>query len=156
MIRRQRGITTVEFAIIGLLVMIVLFAVLETGRLLFVFNALEEATRRGARVAAVCQVNDSAIAEITVFNPSGGGADSGLLSGLTTGNVDVEYLDQGGNALGDPMGSYGLIRFVRVSITGFMYQLIIPLFMQNFATPNFATTIPRESLGVWPGGFSPC
>ena len=77
MIRRQRGVTSVEFAIIGLLVMIVLFAVLETGRLLFVFNALEEATRRGARVAAVCQVNDSAIAEITVFNPSGGGADSG-------------------------------------------------------------------------------
>ena len=154
--RRQRGITTVEVAIVGLLAMITLFGVLETGRLLFVFNVLDEATRRGARVAAVCQLNDAAIAEITVFNPSGGGAASSLLAGLTTGNVVVQYLDQGGNILGNPTGSFGLIRFVRVSITGFTHQVMIPLFAQIFTTPNFATTIPRESLGVWPGGFSPC
>ena len=154
--RRQQGTTTVEIAIIGLVVMVTLFGVIEIARVFFVFNALDEATRRGARVAAVCQLNDPAIAEITVFNPSGGGAASSLLPGLTTGNVLVEYLDQGGNVLGNPIGSFGLIEFVRVSITGFTHQLISPLFVRTFTTPNFATAIPAESLGVWPGGFSPC
>ncbi len=154
--RRQQGITTVEVAIVGLVVMITLFSVIEVARVFFVLNALDEATRRGARVAAVCQLNDTAIAEITVFNPSGGGADSSLLPGLTTGNVVVQYLDQGGNVLVNPVGSFGLIQFVRVSIVGFTHQLIIPLWARTFTTPAFATTIPAESLGVWPGGFSPC
>jgi hypothetical protein len=156
MIRKQRGLASVEAAIVGLVAMITLFGVLEVARVFFVMNALEEATRRGARVAAVCQLNDAAIAEVTVFNPSGGGANSALLSGLTTGNVVVEYLDQAGNVLGAPGGSFGLIRFVRVSIQNFTHQLIIPLLARTFTMPNFATTIPAESLGVWPGGFSPC
>jgi Flp pilus assembly protein TadG len=155
MSRWQRGVTTVEFAIVGLLAMITLFGVLEIARAFFVYNALEEATRRGARVAAVCQVNDPAISEITIFNSSGG-STSAIVSGLTTGNVVVEYLDQTGNILVDPMGSYGLIRYVRVSIAGFTHQLLIPLFASSFTTPSFATTLPAESLGVWPGGFSPC
>jgi len=154
--RRQQGITTVEVAVVGLVAMITLFGVVEVARVFFVLNALDEATRRGARIAAVCQINDTAIAEITVFNPSGGGAASSLLAGLTTGNVVVEYLDQGGIPLPNPIGSFGLIQFVRVSITEFTHQLIIPLWMQTFVMPNFATTIPAESLGVWPGGFSPC
>ena len=62
--RRQHGTTTVEVAIIGVVVMVVLFGVIEIARVFFVFNALNEATRRGARVAAVCQLNDPAIAEI--------------------------------------------------------------------------------------------
>ncbi len=156
MIRKQRGLATVEAAIVGLVAMITLFGVIEVARVFFVMNALEEATRRGARVAAVCQLNDAAIAEVTVFNPSGGGANSALLPGLTTGNVLVQYLDEGGNVLGAPGGSFGLIRFVRVSIVNFAHQLIIPLATRTFTMPNFATTIPAESLGVWPGGFSPC
>jgi hypothetical protein len=154
--RRQQGMTMVEVAIVGLVAMMTLFGVLEIARVFFVFNALDEATRRGARVAAVCQVNDAAIAEITVFNPSGGGPNSSMLPGLTTGNVVVEYLDQNGIALADPIASYGLIRYVRVRIANFVHQLFIPLFVRNFTTPEFATTLPAESLGVWPGGFSPC
>ncbi|HEY5624694.1 MAG TPA: TadE family protein [Gammaproteobacteria bacterium] len=154
--RKQSGVAIVEVAVVGLITMVALFGVIEIARVFFVINALEEATRRGARVAAVCQVNDAAIAEITIFNPSGTGGNSALLPGLTTGNVVVQYLDEGGNALGNPMGSFGLIRFVRVSIVNFTHQLIIPLFIRTFTMPNFQTTIPAESLGVWPGGFSPC
>jgi TadE-like protein len=153
---RQRGITTVETAVVGLLAMITLFGVIEVARAFFVLNSLEEATRRGARVAAVCQVNDPAISEIAILNPSGGGASSNIVAGLTTGNIAVEYLDQAGNVLGDPIGSYGLIWFVRVRIVNFTHVLLIPLFVTNFTMPSFATTLPAESLGVWPGGYSPC
>ena len=47
--RRQSGLTTVEFAIIGSLAFILVFGVIEIARALFVLNALTEATRRGAR-----------------------------------------------------------------------------------------------------------
>jgi hypothetical protein len=154
--RKQDGIATVEFAIIGLLVMVVLFGVLETGRLLFVVNTLTEATRRGARVAAVCQVNDPGISEVTIFNASGGGATSSLLSGLTTADINVEYLNQAGGQVNDLVADYGLIEFVRVQIQGFQHRLIIPLFAGIITLQDFSTTLPRESLGVWPQGFSPC
>ena len=156
MIKRQQGLTSVEFALIGLLAMIVMFGVIEIGRLAFVFNALEEATRRGARVAAVCQVNDPGIAEVAIFNPSGGGANSALVAGLTTADVVVEYLNQAGATIGDPIGNFALIRFVRVSINAFNHQLLIPLMGGALTLPNSVSTLPRESLGVWPGGFSPC
>jgi hypothetical protein len=149
---RQHGITTVEFAIVGLLAFVVLFGVIEISRAFFVYNALEEAMRRGARVAAVCQLNDAAIAEIASFTASG----SGVVGGLAPANIAVEYLDASGNVLGDPAGSYGLIAYVRVRIVNFTHWLFIPLFTSSFTTPEFSTTVPAESLGVWPGGFSPC
>jgi hypothetical protein len=152
MYRLQQGITTVEAAIVTLLALISLFGVLEVGRVFFVFNALEEATRRGARVAAVCQVNDPAIAQIASFNASG----SPVVGGLTAANIAVDYIDFAGNIVGDPIGSFGAIEYVRVRIVSFTHQLLIPLFVSSFTTPAFAATLPRESLGVWPGGFSPC
>jgi Flp pilus assembly protein TadG len=151
--RRQQGVTTIEFAIVGLLALTVLFAVIEIARAFFVYNALQEATRRGARVAAVCQLNDPAIAQIASFTASG----SGLVGGLAPANITVEYLDASGNVLADPMASYGLIAYVRVSIDNtFTYRLLIPMFISSFTTPSFSTTVPAESLGVWPGGYSPC
>lgn len=153
--RRQQGVTTIEFAIVGLLALMVLFAVIEIARAFFVYNALEEATRRGARVAAVCQLNDPAIAQIASFTASG----SSLVGGLAPANIAVEYLDGSGNALPDPMASYGLIAYVRVSIVDFTHQLLIPMLpnpISSFLTPSFSTTVPAESLGVWPEGYSPC
>ena len=150
----QQGLATVETAIVALLALITLFGTVEVSRAFFVHVTLEEATRRGARVAAVCQVNDPAIREITVL--SSGGATSDVIFGLTTANVVVQYLDQAGNPLPDPMAAYGLIAYVRVRIVNFTHQLLIPLFTRNFLTEDFETTLPAESLGVWPGGFSPC
>jgi Flp pilus assembly protein TadG len=151
-LERQRGVTTVEMAIVALLAFTTLFGVLEVARVFFVFNALEEATRRGARVAAVCQVNDPAIGQIASFTAS----STGLVGGLTPANIAVQYLDGSGNVLADPVGSYGVISYVRVSIVGYTHQLLIPLFVRSFAVPAFPATLPAESLGVWPGGYSPC
>ncbi len=153
---RQTGLAAVETAFVAALVLIVLFAVFEVGRAFFVINALEEATRRGARVAAVCQINDPAIREIAIFNSSGGGATSPLVYGLTTANIDVDYITNDGNAIGDPMGNYIDIDAVRVSIQNYQHELIIPFFMRTITMPAFATTIPRESLGVSREGFTNC
>ena len=153
---KQTGLATVETAIVGVVAMIVLFAVFEVARAFFVINALEEATRRGARVAAVCQINDPAINQITIFNDSGTAGPSPLVFNLTTANVDVDYLDDAGAVVGDPVGNFIDIGYVRVGITNYQHQLIIPLFLRTITMPDFATILPRESLGVTREGFTTC
>ena len=81
---RQKGIALVEFAIVGALAILMIFAVLEIARAIFVANALTEATRRGARMAAVCPLNDPAIAQVATFNAPGAGDTSPIIKGLNT------------------------------------------------------------------------
>jgi len=149
--KRQKGLTTVEFAIVGALFFIVLFGVIEFGRLLWVWGTLTEATRRGARVAVVCPVNHSAVARITVFNDAGSDGSSPIIAGLSPANVAVTYL----NASGNPTASFSSIRYVRVGIVNYQHQLLIPFFDQLLNAPAFETTLPRESLGVPREGAGP-
>jgi Flp pilus assembly protein TadG len=155
-LKRQRGATTVEFAVVGLVLLIILFAAFEFARAFYVFNALNEATRRGARVAAVCPVNDPAIREIAIFNTPGGGATSSMIANLTTANVNLSYLDRLGNTVVDPVADFGDIWFVRVAIVNFTVDLRIPLLSAVLTAPEFQTTVPRESLGVSREGITPC
>ena len=138
--RNQRGTTAVEFAIVGLVFFTVLFGVIDLSRLFWHLASLDEATRRGARVAAVCPVNDPYVAQTALFG--------GLIPGLATPNILVEYLDIDGTAV-DPTtaAGYGAIRHVRVSIQNFQLQTFIPGLATVISMPAFATTIPSESLG---------
>lgn len=152
----QTGTTTVEFAIVGLLVMITLFGVIEFGRALFVMNTLTEATRRGARLAAVCPIGDPRPASAAVFAGSGG-TSSPVVAGLTTSNVQVQYLDVNGTPIANPAGNFGSIKYVNVSIVGFSQTFLIPSLVTTVPINGFSTTIPRESLGVPRSGvIEPC
>lgn len=159
--RRQEGMTAVEFSIVASVLFIMIFGVIEIARAFFVYAALDEVTRRGARVAAVCPVNDPAIAQMAVFNTSGDAGASNIVPGLTPANITVEYLDQNNTVVanpGDPAGFFQ-IRFVRVRVTGFQHQLFIPLLatLTNFGMPEFSTVLPRESLGIpRDGAVTPC
>jgi hypothetical protein len=151
----------VEFAIVGALFLLLLLAVIEFGRMVFVWNSVTEATRRGVRVAVVCPVNDPAIRNVTVFNDDTTAGPSALLGGLSTADVTVDYLD----ALGNPRTCTGCncddtcgdspfasIRYVRVGISGYQYNLLLPPPLNVTLTlPPFESTLPRESLGVVPG-----
>ena len=155
--RRQSGLTTVEFAIIGSLAFILVFGVIEIARALFVLNALTEATRRGARIAVVCPVNDPAIAEVSVFNSPGGGSTSPIVNGLDTGDIKLSYLDLGGAAIEDPVANFETIRYIEVSVVNFQHELLIPFANFTFTMPELTTTLPRESLGVpRSGAITPC
>jgi Flp pilus assembly protein TadG len=56
--RCQRGAAAVELAVVFALFCTALFGAMEMGRLLWTWNAAVEATRLGARMAAVCDIDD--------------------------------------------------------------------------------------------------
>lgn len=150
MIAHQKGMYTVEFAIVGSVFLITLLSIIQLGIVLLTWNALSEATRRGARVAVVCPVNDAAIKNIAMFdNPLGTGG--GLIAGLEAQDIDVKYLDVDGLVIVDPTptGDYISIQFIRVSINnGYSFPGLLPWLSSIVSAPPFSTTLPRESLGV--------
>ena len=140
--RRQLGITMVEFSIVGVLLFILLFGVIELGRLLSTFATLGESTRRAARLATVCPVNDAGITNTGLF---------ANLPGFTSSNLQVQYLKDDGTVLGSPAGAdYNSIQYVRVQVTGYSIPLAIPLINPTITAPAFPVTLPREALGVTP------
>ncbi len=151
---RQHGLSTVEFAIVAAVLFMLIFAVIEVGRAYFVASALDEAARRGARMAAVCPIDDPAIAQAAAF-------ESALVYGLDPSDIAVEYLDVDGALIINPAdpANFRLIRYVRVRVVGFQHQMFIPLLspLTQFTMAEYATVLPRESLGVpRVGAITPC
>ena len=163
----QKGIAAVETAIVMTLFLLVVLSIIEVGRMLWMWESLNEVTRRGARLAAVCPVNDATIVRVALFNDEDDtSTDSAILRGLTAANIQVDYLGAAGNELTNPADtsnpanpeSWYAIRYVRVSIINYQHSLLIPLFdllpagyNPLVTAPPFAVTVPRESLGVVPG-----
>lgn len=142
--RRESGLTTVEFAFVATALLTVLFGAIEFGRLLYSYAVLGEGMRRSARLAAVCPIGAPGIVTAaTAF------AD---LPGFNGGNVQVQYLDANGNAT----ATYANINYVQAQVVGYEFQLAIPFIWPTIASPSFAVTLPRESLGISPTNIGFC
>ena len=138
--RRQRGLTLVEFALVGPVALTVLFGCIEIGRALFVWNTVCEATRRGARVAVVSPVDpNSAVVKAAVRT-------YGSFDNMENSNISIRYLDATGTETAVPAS----IRFVTVGVAGLPHRLLIPFVDLEVQIPAFATTLPTESLGFVP------
>jgi hypothetical protein len=137
--RAQGGLAAVEFAVVGSAAITVLIGCIEIGRLFFVWNAIAESTRVGARVAAVSSLAAAQAAAVTY---------SAHLPGLTTGNVTVNYYTETGAAATGPGDA--TTAFVSVGITGYTHTLLIPGLGTTLTVPSFTTTLPAESLGIDP------
>ena len=151
-IKKQEGLSTVEFALVALVLFMLIFGVIEIARAFFVTSLLDEATRRGARMAAVCPINDPAVFQAAAFNNT-------VIPDLDAGDITVEYLDTAGTVVANPTDNAGfrLIRYVRVRVVGYQHQMFIPLVAATFFMPEYATVLPRESLGIpRQGAIVPC
>lgn len=135
---RQGGATAVEFAIVAAVFLMLMVGMMEMGRVLYFWNTATEATRLGARVAAVCDVGETNIkAKMVTMFPL-----------LTSANINVTYtptgctvdnctyvtvaIDTGANAV--PVTTY------------------IPFVSLALKLPALSTTLPRESLLSTVGG----
>lgn len=126
---RQRGATAVEFAIVASITLLLLIGIAELGRVLFYMNSAVQATRLGARIAVVCNMNAPAIQ--TQMNR--------WLHLLEPENIVVTYHPAG-------CGSANC-RSVTVSIApNVNLTTLIPFTDFAVQMPPFTTTLPRESL----------
>jgi Flp pilus assembly protein TadG len=151
MIAKQKGVTTVEFAIIGMLFFIILFGIVEVGRALFVWNGLADITRRAARIGAVCPPNDVSVIRTAIYNAADDGGTSSIITGLAPSHVTLLYLDSTMTDLPNPATTdFSSVKYVQASINNtYTHQMLIPTFNINLTPPSFSTTVPAESLGRW-------
>jgi len=141
-----KGGTLVEFTVVAGVFYLTLFSIIEFGRVLYTWNVLDEITRRGARLAAVCPIASSAgITSRSTFN-------GGIIHDLAADNLKIEYLDGDAVPINDTNVNFVDIRFVRASIEGYQFQAFIPFISLLLPAPSFATVLPSESLGISPPG----
>ena len=96
----DRGAAAVEFAIVLVLLLIILFGIIDFGRLLFVSQSVKAASREGARVASIATATST-----DIFNRTASAADSaqGLAGGGDTRiAADVCVTDSGTCATATP------------------------------------------------------
>lgn len=102
--RRQCGIALVEFAFVAPVFFLLLFGVIEFGRLLYLWNTVQEITRYAAREAVVTDFTKTtainAIKQAAVFNSS-----TGSLPGsgeVTAERVRIRYVYASGQVVDTP------------------------------------------------------
>jgi Flp pilus assembly protein TadG len=150
---RERGATLVEFSIGASVFLLVMFAVIEFGRALWVHNALADAARRAARYAVNQPTTNPAgtpfngtntglsymaIKNVGVYgNPGGTGAP--MVNNLTPANLDVTYSD-----FGVGRGS------VSVTVTNYTHTFVVPIIGTSIQMPDYKTTLTGESAGAIP------
>ena len=151
--RTQRGQTLVEFALVVMMFLVVMFGLLEFARALWTWNTIVQATRAGARFAVVetpNPSNDDAIKNYVVYLNSAGTGDP-VLPGLTTSNVTVSFrkIVLGTGAYDTaPLPTKFQADVVQVSITGYNFNFVVPIFGTSITLPAFTTTLAIEGLGA--------
>ena len=163
----ERGSTMAEFAVVASVFFMIVFGIIEFGRMLYTHNALTDATRRGARYAvlhtaevatdgtprvAKCVRAVVVYGETNINNacdPLSGKAP--LINGITAATIEVEF--NGEDLDGDPdsPNPYGAnLGTATVTITGYSFNLAIPFVARRLTMPAYTTTLPAESAGFVP------
>ena len=127
----QRGAAALEFALVAAVFFTIVLGAMEMSRLLWTWNAAGEATRLGARLAVVCDIDDPSI--VTRMQQ--------MLPALQPANVTVAYL----NPPNAPNTcSAATCKSVRVTLAGYTHVPIIPFVALSIPIPPFQTTLPKE------------
>lgn len=135
--RKSRGSTLVESAIVLLLFVVILLGVMDFSQILFFHHVLLERVRCSARYAAVHPYSVTAIQNFAAYNrttaPPGG---TGLF-GLSPSVVQVNRYGEG---TADDR--------VRVSISTHRMRFLSPWLAGTFTPGPFTAVMPMESGGV--------
>lgn len=151
-----------EFVLISGVFFMIIFGIIEFGRLFYIHNALTDAARRGARYAALHkEVDKACVKNIVVYGESNVDAKCAptgpaLINGLDP-NTQVTVTYEGADADNDPKTDptdYGMnLGTVTVEITNYTFNLAIPFLPATWRTltmPNYVTTLTAESAGEEP------
>lgn len=172
----QRGVAAVEFAIVAMLFFTMLFGAMEFGRLLYIWNTVQEVSRNAARQAVVTDFTSaSALATIkqsAVFRVNAGAMPAA--PEITDSMVKIIYLNAAGAvpttmpvspgdniaACLDDLRAAECIRFVETCVStgsdcqpnqSVLYAPMVNLFsFLAIGIPMSTVRMPAESLGFSP------
>ena len=180
--RRQAGTTAVEFALLAALFFTFVFGIIETARMLYVFNTLQEVTRLAAAGAAKVYPTDTAgiarVRQHAVFRNTPG--DLILAPPVTDEHIRLDYLrfdlseipasswpaDAATNrriCMSDPRAAT-CIRFVQARVcdtadtsncSQVMSQMLLPFIDLRVPLHRAVTIAAVESFGYNPGTLPP-
>lgn len=128
--RYQRGAAAVEFALVAMLFVTLLMTIVSFGHWLYTLEMAADATRTGARIAVVCDLNDTKIRQAIQSRVP-------QLS-LADASIAVDYFPSG--------CTRNSCQGVTVSLSGATYAAWIPVLPAAWTLPPFRTSLPRESL----------
>lgn len=178
----QRGVAAVEFSLLALIFFTFVFGIMEVARMMFVYNTLQEVTRRAAAAAIYVYPNDtSAIAKLkqdAVFRTSPG--ELVLTPPVSDQHIRLSYLkfdlsvipetawpnDAAKNrqiCTGNPHAA-NCIRFVQAQVCDpnianicqpVTSKMIVPLIDWTLSLHRATTITPVGSLG-YVAGTAPC
>jgi Flp pilus assembly protein TadG len=126
----SRGQGLVEFALVFPILMLLLVAIFDVGRLVFAYNDITNAARVGARVAIVNQT--SGVAQAATIKQA-------TSLGLSNADVTIDYLEPDLSA--DCAAPYDLGCVVQVEVQ-FEWEAITPI-IGNILGPITVTTESR-------------
>lgn len=124
--QHQRGVLAVEFALVGMIFFTLLLGIMEFGRLMFTLNAATEATRWGARLAAVCDQND----------PDIKARMRSILGSVSEAQISIQYAPAACDA--------SSCQTVEVSLINASFTPLVPFIGGVIPLPAFTTSLPRE------------
>ncbi|MGP8307462.1 TadE/TadG family type IV pilus assembly protein [Vibrio sp. YIC-376] len=153
---RQKGVTQVEFVLIALAVLLVIFSIIEFALYFYSIQMANELTRRAARLATVCYIADKN--EI----PKLSSLEGLYPPGFSDGDLTISYLDKDGKDVDvsdfmklPPLSAevlnptFAKIRFVKAEADYTFKFLVLALLIDAVgASPKFQTILPAESLGI--------
>jgi len=117
----ERGVQLLEVAIVIPILLVLFGAVAEFGRYFYEYTTVAKAARVGARYLAnksvTSGINYEGQAKNLVVYGNIGGTGTPVLPGLTTANVQVDYVG----------GTSGIPDLVKVSIINYQHQSIVDL-----------------------------
>jgi Flp pilus assembly protein TadG len=138
----QRGATILEFTLALFIFLMFLLGIVDFSRMLFTWNAANEATRAGARYAVVCDNTGNkaqVLAKMQALLPQ-------------IGDIDLAWTP--------PSCTAATCQGVNVTITDLDYQWISPIagmaMLAPVQMPTFRTFLPREVMRSDPNSNSIC
>lgn len=133
--RLHAGAVAVEFALIAALFLVLLLVgIVELGRAFFYMNATAEATRRGARIAVVCDKGSADEHVRAVMRE--------FVRVLPASSIAIDWQPANCAAAGAPPCESVTVRV----LPGATFETLIPFVPLPWTLPSFATTLPRESM----------
>ena len=172
--RRQDGATAVEFALILMILVMLVFGILEFGRLFYVANTVQEVTRRAAREQVVRWVTATPqVRRMAVFGDGSSAASLPAGAEVADATVAISFHGTLADALAndnpivitgssDPLTNVNnclllnnqCIGYIRASLEDgggqpIHYAPMLPLFdFLDLPLPGATVVMPAESLGL--------